>query len=221
MALELYANDAAATVSSGGTDAPVPGTVEMWTIINSTLPAVSSSGTPATVCYVSDPAALSEKILVTNISGSTATVTRGADSTTPVTHATGFNVRQVLTHESLVTLQSTLQLAATTGLTGYSLADSTGTILSWVTPNDGAMHRVIISATQSVTTAETGGSVGTSIVTPDNVTNSPAVFAGGDNVGYQYFTSMYQLYPGTTVALEQKSALSGGAATVWAEMWGF
>jgi hypothetical protein len=51
------------------------------------------------------PGAESEKILVTNISGSTATVTRGADGTTPVAHSSGFTVQAVLTRASLLALQ--------------------------------------------------------------------------------------------------------------------
>jgi hypothetical protein len=106
MAVEVFANDGQATVTSGGTTAPAAGTVQTWTLSGSTLPAVSSSATPATQCYVCDPAAESEKILVTNISGTTATVTRGADGTTPVTHSAGFTVQQVLTRASLQAHQS-------------------------------------------------------------------------------------------------------------------
>jgi hypothetical protein len=107
VAVEVFANDATATVSSGGTGAPSAGTVETWTLSGSTLPAVSSSAVPATCCYVADQAAgaESEKMLVTNISGSTATVTRGADGTAPVTHASGFAVQQVLTRATVQALQ--------------------------------------------------------------------------------------------------------------------
>ena len=105
MAIEVFANDATATVASGGTDAPSAGTGETLTLSGSTLPAVSSSAVPATQCYVCDPAAPSELILVTNISGSTATVTRGADGTTPVTHASGYTVQQVLGRASFQALQ--------------------------------------------------------------------------------------------------------------------
>jgi len=90
VALEVFANDGTAIVSSGGTTAPAAGTVESWTLASSTLPAVSSSAFPPTQCYITDQANDSEKILVTNISGATATVTRGADGTTPITHTSGF-----------------------------------------------------------------------------------------------------------------------------------
>jgi hypothetical protein len=117
LALEIWANDATATVTSGGTTAPAAGTVESWTLSGSTLPAVSSGSTQ---CYVADtaPSAELEKILVTNISGATATVTRGADGTTPVAHAPGFQAKQVLTHASLVALQTLSgDVTGTTGAT--------------------------------------------------------------------------------------------------------
>jgi hypothetical protein len=101
MAVEVFANNATAVVTSGGTAAPSPGTSETWTLSSSTLPAVSSSATPPTQCYLVDPSAVSEKMLVTNISGTSATVTRGADGTTPVVHTSGFTVQQVLTRASL------------------------------------------------------------------------------------------------------------------------
>lgn len=107
MAVEVFANDAVATVTSGGTTAPSAGTGETWMLSSSTFPAVSSSATPPTQCYVADTAsgAETEKVLITNISGSTATVTRGADGTTPVIHASGFTIAQVLTRASLQGLQ--------------------------------------------------------------------------------------------------------------------
>jgi hypothetical protein len=108
VALEVWANDGAATVTAGGTTAPAAGTVESWTLSGSTLPAVSGSATPPTQCYVADTATgvEPEKILITNISGSTATVTRGADGTSPVAHSTPFTIENVVTRASLEALQS-------------------------------------------------------------------------------------------------------------------
>jgi hypothetical protein len=96
---------------------------------------VSSSATPPTQCYVCDAASgsESEKMLVTNISGSTATVTRGADGTTPVTHSAGFTIRTVVTRASLEALQNvapTLRLvyADAIGADPTGVADSTAAI---------------------------------------------------------------------------------------------
>ena len=100
MALEVFANQPSTTVSSGGTDAPASGTVETWTVASSSeFPAASSSATPPTQFHVADAlaSASSELITVTNISGSTWTVSRGAEGTTPVTHVAGFTIYQVVT----------------------------------------------------------------------------------------------------------------------------
>ena len=95
MAGELFANVPATTVSSGGTDAPASGTPETWTVASSTpFPAASSS--LGTQFHVGDPAADTEIILVTNVSGTTWTVTRGAEGSTPVTHSAGFTIVQVI-----------------------------------------------------------------------------------------------------------------------------
>lgn len=94
-ATETFANNTIATVVSGGTDAPVSGTVETWTLAGGyTLPAAVTS---AYQFHAADVALPSEKFLVTNLSGTTATVTRGAEGTTPVAHASGFTIRQVIT----------------------------------------------------------------------------------------------------------------------------
>jgi molybdopterin-binding protein len=112
-ATEVWANDGTATVTSGGTTAPSAGTVESWTLSGSTLPAVS---TGSTQCYVADAASAteSEKMLITNVSGATATVTRGADGTTPVAHTAGFTIRNVVTRASLEALQSASGSSAVT-----------------------------------------------------------------------------------------------------------
>jgi len=96
---EIFAsNRAMTTVSSGGTDAPSSGTSESWTVATSAgFPTPASGATPPTVFHIADPAAPSEMITVTAISGTTWTVTRGAESTTPVTHTAGFTVYQVVT----------------------------------------------------------------------------------------------------------------------------
>jgi hypothetical protein len=111
--LELFANQAQTTVSSGGTTAPSAGTSQTWTVAASTgFPAASSTASPPTFFRVTDPAASSEKMIVTNVSGTTWTVTRGAEGTTPVTHTSGFTVENVITAAALEELVQ----AGTTGL---------------------------------------------------------------------------------------------------------
>lgn len=95
MVTELFANLPSTTVSSGGTDAPSGGSSESWTVASST--SFPAAVTGVSQFHISDPSAPSEIMAVTNVSGSTWTVTRGAESTTPVTHSAGFTVKQVVT----------------------------------------------------------------------------------------------------------------------------
>jgi hypothetical protein len=100
--VEVYANLPQTTVSTGGTTAPAAGTVETWTVASSSsFPPASGSSTPTAHCHVSDPAAASELIDVTDITGTTWTVTRGAEGTTPVAHTAGFTVKQAVTAGAL------------------------------------------------------------------------------------------------------------------------
>jgi hypothetical protein len=98
VALELFASNlATTTVSSGGTTAPASGTSEAWTVASSAMFGAAATG--ISQFHVADAAAGrgTEVIAVTNVSGTTWTVTRGAESTTPVSHAGGFTVYQVTT----------------------------------------------------------------------------------------------------------------------------
>jgi hypothetical protein len=108
---------------------------------------------------------------------------------------------------------------ATTGLTGYAKINGTGNILTWTAPNDGNMHRVLLLINQHVTSGETGGQLQYSSYFPDD-TQGNLPFAGGYGVGYGTFTYSSLVYPGTTFVLSQHTALTAGAATVWAELWG-
>lgn len=93
--VELWANYPATAVSSGGTTAPVAGTVESWTVASSTgFPSIT---TGVSQFHVADKALPGEVVAVTTVSGTTWTVTRGAEGTTPVSHAGGFTVVQVVT----------------------------------------------------------------------------------------------------------------------------
>ncbi len=109
----MWADLGAATVTSGGTDAPSAGTSEAWTVDTTVaFPACDESGTPATFFYIRFADGSTEIALVTDAPGGTGsaqswTVTRGACGTTPVTHTTGFAVVQVAGAETLRGLQST------------------------------------------------------------------------------------------------------------------
>lgn len=128
---ELFAADRATTVVFlGGTDAPVSGTQETWTVASSAMFGTAQTG--VSQFHVTDPVAPSEMIAVINVSGTTWTVTRGADSTTPVPHAAGFTVYQTVTAGFLAALGSgsgtvtSVAVESANGLAG-TVADSTTT----------------------------------------------------------------------------------------------
>ena len=88
--LEVFANNPSTTVSSGGTTAPAGGTVETWTVASSAAFPVVEIG--ATQFHVADPNMPSEMITVQNVAGTSWTVLRGAESTTPVAHGTAIKI---------------------------------------------------------------------------------------------------------------------------------
>jgi hypothetical protein len=106
VALEVFAHNGTAVVSTGGNTTPSPGTTETWTVAGgSTLPAAA---TGVTQFHVGDPALPGELILVTNVSGVTLSVTRGADSTTTAAHGSNFTIRQVLPASWLTFVQTSV-----------------------------------------------------------------------------------------------------------------
>ena len=105
---ELFIADlATTTVSSGGTTAPSSGATETWTVASSAMFGAAATG--VSQFHVADAlqSASSEVIAVTNVSGTTWSVTRGADGTTPVAHVGGFTVIQVVTEGFLATVLTT------------------------------------------------------------------------------------------------------------------
>ena len=131
MAVELFSNLPSTTVASGGTTAPASGTVESWTVASSaSFPAASSGATPPTQFHVADILLNSEIIAVTNVSGTTWTVTRGAEGTTPVPHVAGFTVYQVSSAGALTQLRSLdwLNVVTQFGADNTGAADSTSAI---------------------------------------------------------------------------------------------
>lgn len=193
MASEIYVNDALGTVSSVGTDPqpPSPGAVETWTVnVTVAFPTISGSQQ----FHVCDTATgmTTEKILVTACPGGTGsqtwTVTRGAENSTPLTHAPGFTIRQVVTAGDFGAFATT---ATGTGLTptavqtanysanagDYVPVDTTsGSVVVTLptTPANGTQVGVA-HVTQGVTTSSTTAGY---VTTPNTVT----VSAGGSDV---------------------------------------
>jgi hypothetical protein len=118
-----FANNTLLVVTGAtGTSSPVSGTGEVWTAASwSSMPIANPAGSPPTAFHIADPLLPSEIIAVTN--SSTGAVTRGAEGTTPVAHATGATYYQVISAGDLGNLiQGTAASfdaagAATTALT--------------------------------------------------------------------------------------------------------
>ena len=114
-----------------------------------------------------------------------------------------------------------LVLQATTGVAGFALQNATPTIISWTAPNDGQMHRFQLFAVVHVSSNETGGAIATQWTAPGGQSGLSTPFAGGSGSGLVLTAAdrVNLVEPGTTVSLVQSTALSGGAAVVWAEIW--
>ena len=114
-------------------------------------------------------------------------------------------------------------LQATTGAAGFALQNGTPNILTWTPPNDGAVHRALLVATLTVATTETGGRVDCTFNNPANAaTTVTSVIAGALSGGASYGATMmsFTLAGGTAFVLKQGVALTAGAATIYAEIWG-
>jgi hypothetical protein len=116
-----------------------------------------------------------------------------------------------------------LRLLATTGINGFALQNGTPNILTWQPPNDGNMHRLLLVVSMQVTSAETGGAISVNYALPNGNAAGHTLFSAGQAVGNplpaQILTA--QTIGGMSpVTLAQSSALTAGAATLWAEIWG-
>jgi hypothetical protein len=129
-AIEVFANQPTATVTSGGGTAPASGTVETWTA--SSWAGFAQATTNSTQYHIYDTTTgkSTELILVQNTSGTSATVVRGAEGTTPVAHSAPFQVTQAITAGALAQLQVTdwINVVTMFGADPTGTADSTTAI---------------------------------------------------------------------------------------------
>lgn len=109
---------------------------------------------------------------------------------------------------------------ATTGPAGVALIDGTQTILSWTAPDDGQLHQFNVIGALEVTAAETGGTIITSYTQPDGATATPALFAAAQGVGTTGNVNNRLIPGGTTISVQQSSALTAGASVLYCEIWG-
>jgi hypothetical protein len=111
---------------------------------------------------------------------------------------------------------------AATAVAGYTLVNGTGNVITWTTPNDGLQHRVTIMASLDVTVAETGGQISATYTTPDAGAGNHTLFAAGLGTTPALPAAPWTIIVGanTTVTVLQATALTVGAAVLWAEIWG-
>jgi hypothetical protein len=120
------------------------------------------------------------------------------------------------------TSTAALGLQAATPVAGFALQNGTPSILTWTTPNDGKQHRFLVLASLDVTSAETGGQVTVTYNTPDGGAGSHTLFSANTAGGVFTPVASFMIIceANTTVTIAQATALTVGAATVWAEIWG-
>lgn len=114
-------------------------------------------------------------------------------------------------------------LLAGTPAGGYALQHGTPTLLSYTFPNDGNLHRAVVIANQTVSSVTTGGSVSVSWTAPDGTAGDWVALSQLNYTGWDDSVSPTPpllVKAGTTITVRQSTALTAGAATVWAEIWG-
>ena len=122
MATDLFTNLAGTTVTTGGTTAPVAGTVETWTVASSATFPAAVAGVSQFRVQEDDLTRQSEIMLVTNVSGTTWTVTRGVEGTAPVAHPANFAAVHTITAAALATIASTSLVQIPAGAAAQTVA---------------------------------------------------------------------------------------------------
>lgn len=115
---------------------------------------------------------------------------------------------------------TSVNLLAATPAAGFALVNGTPNIVSWTAPADGRNHRVFCFGTASITSAMTGGQVNGGFFAPSGANlGFTAVPVGGGPNGFAFFYPVV-IQSGSTFVVQQVSALTAGACTVWCEIWG-
>jgi trimeric autotransporter adhesin len=140
----------------------------------------------------------------------------------PARLAIGAANTSVQSNGTLPSWQPAIALLATTGINGYTLVNGTGNIITWTAPNDGNLHRVMVLASLTVTSATTGGQISISFTAPGGGVGGPTIFNASLSAATRAPSSptTVVIEANTTISVSQTSAMSAGAAVLWAEIWG-
>ena len=143
---------------------------------------------------------------VTNVSSANGDITVASPTTTPV----------------LTFAKKVLASVASTGNAGYALINGTGNILSYTTPNDGALHPVVVTFALNVSVAATGGILNFNIagvqvqaLSVGFVTSPPGWYTTQDVGGGDVVMS---LPANTAVTITQDGALTLGAVKAYIQI---
>jgi hypothetical protein len=121
----------------------------------------------------------------------------------------------------VLTVQS---LQGDTGPAGFALQNATPNILTWNVPNDGKAHTFIVQGQVHATVAETGGAIQIAYTQPDGNAQTTVIDAGGHGISTSGLGSSGNfsrvVQAGSTVILQQGSALTAGTAVLFATLWG-
>jgi hypothetical protein len=109
---------------------------------------------------------------------------------------------------------------AQTPVAGFALQDATPTILTWNVPDDGNLHYFLVYAILNVSSPETGGQVIIKFTDPSGAAHTFQLLAAGLSGENAPAVLPLAVESGSTVSVAQNSALSAGAATLWAAIFG-
>lgn len=112
---------------------------------------------------------------------------------------------------------SAFKKVISTGAAGLAKQNATPTFFTYNVPNDGNLHDIMGFGQLAIASSETGGNVqfyrnGTALL---NMFNGGQ--GGPGNVGMSPIT--YTAQPGETITIQQTSALTVGASTMYFEFW--
>jgi hypothetical protein len=188
MPVDLFSEYYRWTVTAGGTTAPAPGTTETLTVASSTgaPPANNSAATPTQFRIVdaADPNAPPEIMVVTNVSGTAWTTTRGGEGAAPWAHAANWTALPVLTSGALTPMRAPYAPVASTAPAASAPTISAPQGLLWVdttvTPTTfigppGQPDMGVSSASVDLNTYQTAGVYGLT----GNITNGPPGLSTG------------------------------------------
>jgi hypothetical protein len=154
---ELFTNTATTTVTSGATGAPAAGTSESWTVASSAgFPAASNAATPPSQFRIRIE---SELCLVTHVSGTTWTVTRGIEGSTVAGHANGTQLTHVITAGVLAAFEAMIWVLVAASTASQAVKDAADYVC------DGISDEVQINQAITKANAAGGGRVQTTIGT--------------------------------------------------------